>query len=226
MKMTKWFAAAAVLSVTALSFADITVHWSGSFEFTTSSPGTVSLNWAGGNPEHWQGGAFAVTGVLGHFDTFCTEWNTANLSFDHPYYASVDTVIVEGDATHPTALTNGAAWIYSQFRSYGYNLGSATTFSDQQISQAIWYYLGDTAVTPASGLAALVTGAMSDPFETDHIGNVRVLNLWDIPGTPVPGGTYSAADIQSQLTMIPVPAAALLGVLGLGLVGWVKRRLA
>jgi hypothetical protein len=45
------------------------------------------------------------------------------------------------------------------------------------------------------------------------IGPVRVLNTMQ-------GSTKT----QSMLIVIPVPGAALLGVMGLGLAGWVKRR--
>jgi hypothetical protein len=48
---------------------------------------------------------------------------------------------------------------------------------------------------------------------------VQVLNLWQ--------NSDATGDVQSHLVMVvPAPAAALLGVLGLGITGWVKRRFA
>ena len=63
--------------------------------------------------------------------------------------------------------------------------------------------------------------ALADSAAPTDIGNVRVLNLWVLDST----GTV-ATDVQSHLTIVPAPAALVLGALGLGLVGWVKRRLA
>jgi len=64
------------------------------------------------------------------------------------------------------------------------------------------------------------------------IGNVRVLNTWrmtqDSQGnwvSHVGDLAYKAQD-QIYLTPVPAPAALGLGMLGLGLVGWVKRRMA
>jgi len=47
---------------------------------------------------------------------------------------------------------------------------------------------------------------------------VKAFNLWE-------GAAYSS-DKQSHLVWVPAPGAALLGLFGLSIVGWVKRRLA
>lgn len=62
------------------------------------------------------------------------------------------------------------------------------------------------------------------------IGSVRVLNTWRMTQDSQGNWVSHIGDLdyraQDQLYLVPAPAAAMLGVMGLGLVGWVKRRFA
>ncbi len=54
------------------------------------------------------------------------------------------------------------------------------------------------------------------------IGNVRILNTYAEGYSPF--GSEKIMLQQDQLYLIPVPAALLLGVVGVGLIGVAKRR--
>lgn len=52
------------------------------------------------------------------------------------------------------------------------------------------------------------------------LSGVAIMQLWDNWSS---GGGYSGAR-QDQIILVPLPGAALLGVLGLSIAGWMKRR--
>jgi hypothetical protein len=51
-----------------------------------------------------------------------------------------------------------------------------------------------------------------------------VLNLWTLNYSS-DRLRWEAVDVQSQLIKVPAPAAVLLGVVGLALVGWARKRI-
>ena len=72
----------------------------------------------------------------------------------------------------------------------------------------------------ATGDAAALVSLAQDQYAS----GVYALNVW--MGGVWNGEMLKPVDVQSQLIQIPAPAGVLLVTLGLGLVGWVKKRLA
>ena len=183
---------------------------------------TVYLTWDGG----WHGGDFQVHMVdgdlpeTGVFNTFCVE---SQITF-YPgatYYASIDTAAIRGNPSSAKVdLTSEAAWIYSQYRTdkLDGDVGDVGSYTDRQISEAIWWQQG-----VADGNDNLLSKE-AEKHRTEGIGNVRVMNLWTL--SLQSNGDYVASDVQSQLILVPAPAAIGLGLLGLVLVGGYMRRYA
>jgi hypothetical protein len=126
-----------------------------------------------------------------------------------------------GDLLNPMT-----AYLYTQFRAgtlagYDYDPLAGRVASAKALQEVIWFIEdeapmtwtpGDTSLQNQFYTAAQVAG-------WTNIGNVRVLNLYE-PGHIGEVGYFK----QDQLTMVPVPGALVLGSLGLGVAGWLRRR--
>jgi hypothetical protein len=178
--------------------------------------------------------------VTPSFQTFCVERTEVITS---PVHAEVSTTFIdEINGGNPVegshAITGGAgkpygdnldprtAYLYTQFATgvlsnYDYDpLGSRST-SAGDLQYAIWYLeqempawwspTGQTLAWIDEAAAAVAKGTWSG------IGKARILNLYTGSGT-------GRVEKQSQLYLLPVPAAVLLGLLGLGVAGFRLRR--
>lgn len=161
------------------------------------------------------------------FTTFCVE-RDENVYIGQTYNAVISTSAIHGGGlpgSDPDPLDPHTAWLYDQYLSGG--LGSKTGQLATDVGMAIWYLeqeLGDP-IPAWNALSAtqqtLVTNAQNSPW-TD-IGPYRVLNLWGINA----GGSINyTIDVQDALVRLPVPAAILIGLLGLGTAGLKLRKYA
>jgi len=203
---------AAICSIVASPvLADGTAYLDGWMYNLGGSPG-----WNGTTEEGWSGSFTVITNGLGipmdgtRYETFCVEkW--VNVYVPGTYTAVINTGAIYGNVGGFDPLDPKTAWLFDQYLS-----GNAFGYADKSlrardVQWAIWsieqeWALGaDAKYDGAKALVALSAGKWND------IGNIRVLNLWN--------GTDRTTDVQDLLVKVPIPAAVLLGLLGLGAAG-------
>lgn len=185
------------------------------------------------------------------FWTFCSERTTVGINSSG--YATIDSEIYY-DGSGPIDLysssdTADVRDVFARYAGAGGSdagliaLGFTVTNSTQRgtanraVQAYIWKNLGYSIADISSSLSAS-DESMLDAISDVNRNHVRALNLWfrrSSGGSEVSWATFqndilinrSGTDKQSQLILVvPVPGAALLGVLGLGIAGWMKRRMA
>jgi len=211
-------------------------------EFTIRTDGGVGLLLSN---SAYDAKARGIKGYTESFQTFCVEGGeyvaqpmkiTVSTTFVDESTGAVTgsgSHAVKGGLTYGDNLNPQTAYLYYQFAkgvlsNYNYTAGANRNASAGSLQNAIWYLEGESSslnaqaklwvqdAVNATGVAYQTYSPTGTPTWGNTIGDVRVLNMY----------TLSNGLAQDQLYVIPAPAAIGLGMIGLGLVGWLMRRLA
>ena len=153
--------------------------------------------------------------VWGHpvgdkFVTLCVE-TSEFLTLGHTYEVAVNTAAIYNNAPGGSdPLSPASAYLYDKYLKNGW--GPRSNAIADGVQNAIWWFEGEGGSNNAYAVEAAAANWLD-------LGPVRVLNLFEVGHL----GDYNYR-CQDVLVAIPAPGAILLGSIGVGLVGWLRRR--
>ena len=225
------FVAVACVFLTAPLYAD-TVDLTRKYGYFSGQGGEFIAKpggWSFDPLEFYADSSKNVAGTSGTFQTFCIEAGE-DVSVPGTYEVMLSDRAVLGGAGASGGgdpISRGTAYLYYQFAGgtlsgYDYTPGTNRIDSADALQSTIWW-LEEEIANPENVFSTLVLGEFggAEVAKADNAGlyPVRAMNMYVLghPGEP-------GYESQDMLTMIPLPGAVLLGVLGLSAAGVKLRR--